>query len=291
MLSCGWPSAWRPYSSRLLTTPSRLRADIDEDLVLVDPDDGALDDIAVLEALDVGVLLGEQLLHRRRLRAEFARATSSGSSSAAGASAVSSGPRASSSLESRRSLAMWPVRRLLRRGRPTRPVRRPRPVVRLGRSVGAAATTASASEVGSSRRAPRVHRGSRLRQGALGAATGCSGAGSVGGSDAAGASVAVVSAEGSSATGSSATAKVATDPLRRSGHVGGGLRVRRGPALLFFDQRSGHSCHGFAPTNQERPERSSGRRREWGVGPWYRLRGPLLRSRWVLRSLFSCPAS
>ena len=44
-----------------------LGADVDQDLVLVDPDDGAFDDVAVLEALDVGVLLGEQLLHRRRL--------------------------------------------------------------------------------------------------------------------------------------------------------------------------------------------------------------------------------
>ena len=49
-----------------------LRPDVDEDLVLVDPDDAAFDDIAVLEALDVGVLLGEELLHRRRLRAELA---------------------------------------------------------------------------------------------------------------------------------------------------------------------------------------------------------------------------
>jgi hypothetical protein len=50
----------------------RLRPDVDEDLVLVDPDDGALDDVAVLEALDVRVLLGEELLHRRRLGAEVA---------------------------------------------------------------------------------------------------------------------------------------------------------------------------------------------------------------------------
>ena len=46
-----------------------LGADVDQDLVLVDADDRAFDDIAVLEALDVGVLLGEQLLHRRRLGA------------------------------------------------------------------------------------------------------------------------------------------------------------------------------------------------------------------------------
>src|SRR5437773_12578756 len=47
-----------------------LGADVDEDLVLVDADDAALDDVAVLEALDVGFLLGEELLHRRRLGAE-----------------------------------------------------------------------------------------------------------------------------------------------------------------------------------------------------------------------------
>ena len=50
----------------------RLRPDVDEDLVLVDPDDSALDDVAVLEALDVRVLLGEELLHRRRLGTEVA---------------------------------------------------------------------------------------------------------------------------------------------------------------------------------------------------------------------------
>src|SRR4029078_494047 len=46
-----------------------LRADVDQDLVLVDPDDLALPDVTVLEALDVGVLLREQLLHRGRLGA------------------------------------------------------------------------------------------------------------------------------------------------------------------------------------------------------------------------------
>ena len=64
-----------------------LGPDVDEDLVLVDPDDRALDDVAVLEALDVRVLLGEQLLHRRRLGTEVARrgaGLGSSSSSAAG---------------------------------------------------------------------------------------------------------------------------------------------------------------------------------------------------------------
>jgi hypothetical protein len=45
----------------------RLRADVDQDLVLVDAHDRAFDHVAVLEALDIGVLLGEQLLHRRGL--------------------------------------------------------------------------------------------------------------------------------------------------------------------------------------------------------------------------------
>ena len=46
-----------------------LGADVDEDLVLVDADDGAFDHVTVLEALDVRVLLREQLLHRGRLGA------------------------------------------------------------------------------------------------------------------------------------------------------------------------------------------------------------------------------
>ena len=50
-----------------------LRTDVDEDLVLVDADHGAFDDIAVLEALDVLGLLGEELLHRGRLGTEVAR--------------------------------------------------------------------------------------------------------------------------------------------------------------------------------------------------------------------------
>ena len=45
-----------------------LGADVDEHLVLVDAHDGALDDVAVLQAGDVARLLGEQLLHRRGLR-------------------------------------------------------------------------------------------------------------------------------------------------------------------------------------------------------------------------------
>jgi hypothetical protein len=50
-----------------------LGTDVDQDLVLVDADDLALDHVAVLEALDVRVLLGEQLGHRRGLGAQVAR--------------------------------------------------------------------------------------------------------------------------------------------------------------------------------------------------------------------------
>ncbi len=45
----------------------RFRADVDEDLVLVDADDVALDHIAVLQAPDLARLLVEQLFHGRRL--------------------------------------------------------------------------------------------------------------------------------------------------------------------------------------------------------------------------------
>ena len=45
-----------------------LGPDVDEDLVAVDANDGSLDDVTVLEAADVGVLLGEKLGHRGRLR-------------------------------------------------------------------------------------------------------------------------------------------------------------------------------------------------------------------------------
>jgi NADPH:quinone reductase-like Zn-dependent oxidoreductase len=73
----------------LLTTPRSWR-DVDEDLVLVDPDDLTLDDVAVLEALDVRVLLREQLLHRGRLRAEVTRRHGGRLVVRGGASAVSS---------------------------------------------------------------------------------------------------------------------------------------------------------------------------------------------------------
>ena len=72
MASCGWRLGVAAVELAVADDAFGLRADVDEDLVLVDPDDGALDDVAVLEALDVRVLLGEELLHRRRLGAEVA---------------------------------------------------------------------------------------------------------------------------------------------------------------------------------------------------------------------------
>src|SRR3954454_19129309 len=44
-----------------------LGPDVDQDLVLVDADDRAFDDVTVLEALDLAIGLGEELLHGRRL--------------------------------------------------------------------------------------------------------------------------------------------------------------------------------------------------------------------------------
>ena len=46
-----------------------LGPDVDENLVSIDPNDGAFDDVTVLEASDIRVLLGQQLLHGGGLRA------------------------------------------------------------------------------------------------------------------------------------------------------------------------------------------------------------------------------
>ena len=73
MASCGLALAMATEQLAVADDALALGADVDQDLVLVDADDLALDDVAVLEALDVGVLLGEQLLHRRRLGSERAR--------------------------------------------------------------------------------------------------------------------------------------------------------------------------------------------------------------------------
>ena len=93
MFSCGWRLGVAAVQLAVADDAFALGADVDEDLVLVDADDRALDDVAVLEALDVRVLLGEQLLHRRRLGPIVARRRRTGSSSslaAAGAASSSS---------------------------------------------------------------------------------------------------------------------------------------------------------------------------------------------------------
>ncbi len=58
----GFPTPAKELS--IADDPFALGTDVDQDLVLVDANDRAVDDVTVLEALDVGVLLGEQLLHR-----------------------------------------------------------------------------------------------------------------------------------------------------------------------------------------------------------------------------------
>ena len=193
-----------------------LGTDVDEDLVLVDADDLALDDVTVLEALDVRVLLGEQLLHRRRLGAELARPGRAPPlrRSAAGASAVSSAVR---------------PRRLGG-----------------GSACGAGASAAAASPTGASatgsssaRRSawlPRRRRAVGWRRVDLGASALAVAASVVPRPSAA--ALGVVGAGGG----------LVGDGDRRDGVLGrlvgdggDGLRLRRGPALLLFGQGSGHS--------------------------------------------------
>ena len=84
MASAGWPSAWRPNSSRLLTTPS-----------LLAPMSTRISSLSIrttlpsttspcLKLLMSRVLLGEQLLHRRRLGPSGARGDAGSSSVFAG---------------------------------------------------------------------------------------------------------------------------------------------------------------------------------------------------------------
>ena len=67
--------------------------------------------------------------------------------------------------------------------------------------------------------------------------------------------------------------------------------ARHGPALLLFSQRFGHSCHGFAPENHERPERRSSRLPKPSSGPW--VIDPRSAPSWVVKLLVAlqCPAS
>ena len=226
MLRAGWPSPWRPNSSRLLTDAFALGADVDQDLVLVDADDLTLDDVAVLEALDVRILLGEELLHRRGLGSEL-------------------GARASAP----------PRRRSRRAHRPSRPrsaeARRRRPRIRLrgGRIAGLARRRApsGAGAVDNSlshglgrrtpRRCPWLSLGHGEAQGIASldptrrrAASGSDGL-RLGGGD------------GLVDDGGGLVGGHGRDGLlgRLIGDGGNGPRLRRGPAQLFFGQGFGHS--------------------------------------------------
>ena len=69
MFSCGLALGVAAVQLAVADHALRLGADVDQDLVLVDADHVALDHVAVLEAADLGRLLGEQLLHGGRLGA------------------------------------------------------------------------------------------------------------------------------------------------------------------------------------------------------------------------------
>ena len=202
-----------------------LGTDVDEDLVLVDADDLTLDDVAVLEALDVGVLLGEELRHRGRLGAKLARGR--------GFVLIVAGcGRIGRLVVAQRVARGRSVGRL--RGRRRRGRRR---LLRLclhgGRSTGACVPAASAS---ASAPVPLVGPVPRPSDGAASASADapsavavrrvlwrvrrilCAGCGLV--------------CDGDGRRG------VLGRPVGDGGH---GLRLRRGPARLFFGQGVGHS--------------------------------------------------
>ena len=259
MASCGLALGVATVQLAVADDAFGLGADVDEDLVLVDPDDGALDDVTVLEALDVRVLLGEELLHRRRLGAEVARRAR-----ARAPRLVAGGGRIGGVVVAQR----------VGGGRG-------------GRRVGSGAVALGGAVVGAS---VAARRGSARRRRGLGGAAlarlgGARGDGLVGGDRLGGlprcrpassvAAVAVgdrprtVSAAaaalgavgvggcvvvrgsasvGSAVAGSSATATAATDRFGRLvGFRGDRLRLRRGPALLFFGQVSCLSCSSKSP--------------------------------------------
>ena len=290
MFSCGWPSRVATEQLAVADDALALRADVDEDLVLVDADDLALDDVAVLEALDVGVLLGEQLLHRRRLGAEVARRgsgsarlgarrPSAGVSSAAGASARLEGCGGRVG-----RVDGWP--RARRRSRlPRRPRRR-------GRRVGVGGVGGGAS-------------GGRGSGSAAGASVG-----------AAAASTSVPSTSTSVAVTASAVsvASISADAVGVVVGLGGlvgdgdrrarsartpGRRRRRWPPAPARSRPAASSVNvlvtpgrGFAPENHERPERRSSRvrrRSRWSVVIVAPRSAPSCSN--GLMSLFSCPAS
>ena len=275
-----------------------LGADVDEDLVLVDADDRAFDDVAVLEALDVGVLLGEQLLHRRRLGAEVARGRGRSGSSASRPRR----PRRSARRVGGRRRGVGSARRRslgsasrLRRGaaRPRRPRLGGRGVGRRC-CVGSGAAASGASAAGAAASAAGAARPSRPRRRARLGGLGLGGrrVGSVGSASAVSASAVGVAASARRLGGRSASAVVPSRARRRglgrsvvasvsavagsAGSSATAIAARVGlrtpgvaealasaaawsrPAALRSMDRSSPVVDS-PPENHERPERRSGR--------------------------------
>ena len=229
----------------------RLGADVDKNLVLVDPDNRALDDVAVFEALDVRVL-GEgtsSIVVGSGPRSRAGAGSGSSSSASGGRMAVSASLNASeTSGVAAGALAVG--------GASARPVSGSVPVaIASGSLSGAfagasavAAWTGSDSAVSGS-----AFVGSVVAAGVVGGATATTSAAS-GGSDVA--SVAGVSSMGSidSAAAWLGGDGLVCDGYRRAdlfrrlvGVRGACLRVRRGPALLLFGQRLCRSCSVKVP--------------------------------------------
>ena len=229
MFSCGLALAVATEQLAVADDAFALGADVDEDLVLVDPDDLALDDVAVLEALDVRVLLGEELLHRRRLGAELARRRGF-----LFVVARRPGRRRCRRRSARRSpVPSVPGPRRVGDSAPRRPRRRPRAA--LGDASG--------------RRRPGPRRLARLRRRGVGAAGGLGGGVGLGGGSSASPSRrprarrrrllvrSVVDGSSSCWWRARRRRRAATVSSGAwSATVAIGPRLRRGPALLLFGQ-------------------------------------------------------
>ncbi len=217
---------------------------------------GALDDVAVLEALDVRVLLGEQLLHRRRLGAELG------------------GARAPRPRRSARPAARRRPRAARLGGRAVPPRRAS--ATRLGGGC-VARPRGGLGGCGSARRprlgvearlAPRRRRRPRRACRPGSARGGLGGGGLVG--------------DGDRRDG-------LLGRLRRRRRRSPPAPARSRPAALRSSDRL--SCRGFAPWNHERPERRSGRVGDDQVvrgDRWAAVRSFVLEWRWM--TLFNCPA-
>ena len=166
MLSCGLRLGVATVKLAVADDAFALGADVDEDLVLVDADDAALDDVAVLEALDLrscsasssSIVVGS---------GRSSRAAGAATSGAVAASAARRRPRR---LGQRRPLpAGWsasarPARRPARRrrsdigrgvgrfGRPPRPLRQRRGSLAWRRAAASAAPRRRGSSAGAARR-------------------------------------------------------------------------------------------------------------------------------------------